>query len=180
MTQIYNLDFAMAASSQAHQFKQVEEPSRSPHVPRSRMKPLIVGLLTCLFLGSPFALSQSRATRTSVIELIASPEKFGKKFVEVTAFLRFENQPRHAVQATLWLHEEDAKNLLPNGIAVVPSDQMLRDEERLDRMYVVLQGTFYAVPTEGGGVILEITNVQNCALWSNPQRPIGLGQAKDK
>src|ERR1700751_6095637 len=56
----------------------------------NHMKYLVGGLLACLFLGNPRALSQTRAMRTSIIELMASPERFDKKFVEVTAFLKFE------------------------------------------------------------------------------------------
>ena len=63
----------------------------------------------------------------SLIQLIGNPEKFDQKVVEVTDFLVIEHQPRHAAQATLWLHEEDARNLLPNGISVIPSESMLRE-----------------------------------------------------
>jgi hypothetical protein len=141
------------------------------------MRYLLSGLLIgCLFAISPAAPAASTQDPTigvSLIELISNPEKFDKKTVEVTAFLVIEHQQRHAPQATLWLHQEDARNLLPNGIGVIPSESMLRDEEKINDMYVRLRGKFLATPTVGGGFALEIKDVQNCVPWSKPDRPIG-------
>jgi hypothetical protein len=138
------------------------------------MRCLISVMLGFLLVISPTGLAQDRAIGASVIELMASPEKFDKKVVEVTAFLVIERQPRHAPQATLWLHQEDAKNMLPNGVGVIASEQMLKDEERINNIYVRLRGTFRGTPTVGGGFSLEIKDVQSCVPWSDPDRPIGL------
>jgi hypothetical protein len=107
---------------------------------------------------------------------MANPEKFNNRVVEVTAFLVIEHQPRHAPQATLWLHQEDAKNMLPNGVGVIPSEQMLKDAEKISDVYVRLRGKFYATPTVDGGFALEIKDVQSCVRWSDPDRPIGRKQ----
>jgi len=50
---------------------------------------------------------------------------------------------------------------------------MLRNEEKINDIYVRLRGTFQATPTEGGGFSLEIKDVRSCVPWSNPDRPIG-------
>lgn len=120
--------------------------------------------------------AQTRVIGASVIELMANPQKFDKQVVDVTAYLVIEHQQRHAPQATLWLHQEDAKNLLPNGLAVVPNGEMLKDVETINNMYVRLRGTFHATSTVGGGFALSIKDVQSCSVWSNPQRPVGSGQ----
>ncbi len=69
--------------------------------------------------------------------------------MRVIGFLSIERHPKHAASAILYLHEEDANNLLPNGIVVVPSEQMTREREKIDKMYVILTGTVRVVPAEG-------------------------------
>jgi hypothetical protein len=86
----------------------------------------------------------------TIIQLLANPEKFDGKLVDIRGYLVIEHQPRHASQAAIWLHEEDARNILGNEIGVVPSEQMLRDEEKINHVYVLLRGTFRAVPSDGG------------------------------
>ena len=137
---------------------------------------LVAACLACVLFGSVTAISQTRPTTISLIQLLASPQKFDGKAVMVQGFLRFYRQPKHGLNVSLYVHEEDAKNLLvSNAVLVIPSKQMLRDEEKLDRTYVRMTARFagvHAVGEEspGAGVLRD---VQDCTVWSDPHRPIG-------
>ena len=137
---------------------------------------LVVTCLGCVLLGSIPAISQTRPTTISLVQLLASPQQFDGKAVMVQGFLRFYRQPKHGLNVFLYLHEEDAKNLLDsNTVLVIPSKQMLRDEEKLDRTYVHMTARFAGVravgeESPGAGVLKD---VQDCSVWSDPHRPIG-------
>jgi hypothetical protein len=137
-------------------------------------QPLRIMLAGWLLLSSA-GLCQDRPRPISLIQLIANPKKFDGKLVMVRGFLRLYQEKKHGVHAVLYVSQEDAKQLLPNSILVLPSDQMVREKEGIDRKYVILTGLFRVVRAAGedlqtGGVIKE---VQSCAVWSSPNRPIG-------
>jgi hypothetical protein len=140
------------------------------------MRWLVAASLGCVLFGSSPTISQTRPTAISLVQLLASPHKFDGKAVMAEGFLRFHRQPKHGLNVFLYLHEEDAKNLLvSNAILVIPSKQMLRDEEKLDRTYVHMTARFAGVrtvgeETPGTGVLKD---VQDCTVWSDPHRPIG-------
>jgi hypothetical protein len=131
-------------------------------------------LLTCSLLAATLSSAQDTALPVGLIELLANPEKLDGKLVTTLGFLVVEREPKHGVHVLLYLHQEDAKNLLAsNAILVIPSEQMLRDEEKINRMYVRLTGSYHAVRAANSlypGVIKEI---QSCTAWSNPDRPVG-------
>src|SRR5271163_1203735 len=113
------------------------------------MKCSICFLLLWSFIAGQ-SLGQDHPTSVSLIELIASPERFDSKLVTVQGFLRIGHEQKHAAQAILYLHEEDAKNMLgSNSILVLPSEQMLQDKEKIDREYVMLTGFFHVVRAAG-------------------------------
>ena len=139
------------------------------------MKSLICLFLLWSLIAGP-ALGQDCPIPVSLIELIASPEKFDSKLVTVQGFLRIGHEKKHAAEAILYLHEEDAKNLLgSNSVLVLPSEQMLQDIEKIDREYVMLTGFFHVVRAVGDDLHTPglIKDVRNCATWSDPKRPIG-------
>jgi hypothetical protein len=139
-----------------------------------QIRKLLSILLGCLVLvGS--VVSQSRPTYVSPIELIANPDKFDKKAISVQGYLLFFHDKGHVSATFLYVHQEDARNLLPNDLVVVASEQMLRDEEKIDRKYVTLTGTFHMVQTAGNDVNATgvIKDIRSCAVWSDPDRPIG-------
>ena len=139
-----------------------------------RVRCLMILIVLCSIATFPLALAQDFVAPVSLIELLARPDKFDGKLVRVQGFLRIGHEPRHGVEVILYLHEEDARNLLgSNAILVIPSKEMLTDEEKIDRMYVMLTGSFHAVHANKelhAGVIKEI---RSCMVWSNPTRPIG-------
>lgn len=120
-----------------------------------------------LFLFQCGAAGQS-GKPVSLIQLIATPEKFDGKLVTVEGLLGFDEHP------VLWVHEEDAKHwLLANSVRISPSKEMQRDKETINLKYVAITGVFRAARTgsesyEGGG----ISDIQTCTVWSDPQHPI--------
>jgi len=124
------------------------------------------------------ALGQYHPPLVSPIDLIANAQKYDKREVTVQGYLLFFHERNHVIAASLYLHEEDAKNRLPNAITVVPNERMLRDEEKIDRKYVTLTGLFFAVRSASSGsyesgVIPVIKDVRSCTPWSDPSHPIG-------
>ncbi|HYM74911.1 MAG TPA: hypothetical protein VE377_02945 [Candidatus Dormibacteraeota bacterium] len=135
-------------------------------------------LLASLALSCQSAFGQGEGRGVNIIALLANPEKFDGKVVSVLGFLTIDHQKSHAAIGFLFLHEEDAKHLLSNGLQVVPSEQMIRDEEKIDRMYVIVTGTLRAVPGTGDSHALVMKDVKSCRVWSDPKRPVGLGEGK--
>jgi hypothetical protein len=137
-------------------------------------------VLVLIFFAQASSNAQDRAAVISVVGLLGNPEKFDAKLVMVQGFLQIEDQPRHRLQTSLYLHEEDAKNLLgSNAILVIPSEQMLRDKEKIDRMYVILTGTVHVVRATNDAETVVLKEIRNCRVWSNPNRPIGLSTKDD-
>ena len=63
---------------------------------------------------------------------------------------------------------------------VVPNEQMRRDVEKIDRMYVQLTGRFLATPTADGSVSAAIKDILAYSVWSDPSHPIGLRENPTK
>jgi hypothetical protein len=82
--------------------------------------------------------------------------------------------PHDMTAHVLYLHKEDGDNLLDSSVLIVQSEQMIRDQEKIDRMYVTLTGTFRAVRTANDSYAPQISDIQVCTPWSDPNHPIGL------
>jgi len=129
----------------------------------------------CLLVISKFGPAQQQGVPTSLIQLIANPERFDGKLVVVHGFLRIGHEKHHGTETVLYLHQEDATHLLgSNAVWVIASEQMIRDHEKIDGMYVMLTGVVRAVSGAGGSSGMVIKDVQSCRAWSDPRRPIGL------
>jgi hypothetical protein len=63
--------------------------------------------------------------------------------------------------------------MLGNAIVVVASDQMWREEEKINRMCVALTGTIHVVHAAIGFSGAAIKDIQSFVVWSDPSRPIG-------
>jgi hypothetical protein len=105
--------------------------------------------------------------------LIATPEKFDGKMVTVRGYLESVGAPHDVFAHFLSLSREDAENRLYNAVVVVASEQMRRDEEKINRMYVTLTGMSRTVRASNGSSITTIKDVQSCTVWSDPKRPKG-------
>jgi hypothetical protein len=112
-------------------------------------------------------------TSVSFNRLIEKPENFNEELVRVHGFLVIEIQPRHAPLVILYLGQEDAKNpRTKNGILVIPSQEMMQSQERINRRYVSLTGTFRAARAPNGSYGPEIKDIRNFTLWSDPTHPV--------
>jgi 3-mercaptopyruvate sulfurtransferase SseA len=105
---------------------------------------------------------------SGLIALLANPEKFDGKQITVFGYLVIDRQKKHIPEAFLFLHEEDANNLLPNSVQVLPSEQMLRDAEKINGMYVMMTGVAHYK------TVIVIKDVRSCKVISDPRRPIML------
>jgi hypothetical protein len=137
------------------------------------MKNMMCLLVTSLvLLITALVSAQERPTPVSFVELIANVDKFDNRLVTVQGFLRITHENKHGVRANLYLHREDANNFLNNDVLVIASEQMLKDEERINRKYVMLTGLFRVVKNPGGSGGGVIKDVRTCIPWSDPDRPI--------
>jgi len=122
---------------------------------------------------APTFLAQDQSIPVSLVQLIATPEKFDGKVVTVRGYLEYVGA-RHDISAHfLYLNREDAENQLGNAVLVVASEQMRRDEEKINRMYVTVIGTSHTVRASNGSSATAIKDVQSCTVWSDPKRPKG-------
>ena len=97
------------------------------------MKRLYCFVLATLLLSGTVLSCQEPPMPVSMVQLIVNPEKFDTRLVTVQGFLTLEHEKHHIARSVLFLHQEDAKHLLgANSAEVVPSEQMLRDQEKLD------------------------------------------------
>jgi len=100
------------------------------------------------------------AENVSMIQLIATPEKFDGKFARVIGFLNLEFEGD-----ALYLHREDLVQGLDNCVWVHRTDVMERDQKKLNRHYVVIEGIFDAQDHGHmgmfGGAIKDITRIEN-------------------
>jgi hypothetical protein len=97
-------------------------------------------------------------SHASIIQLIATPEKYYGKMVSVVGFLEIEKE-----DVRLFLGEEDyRRNLRDNGVAVDLKKEMIRDIEKLDAHYVLVVGVFQEKGLDGHG---SITDVRECIPW---------------
>jgi hypothetical protein len=140
------------------------------------VKGLALVIVGCVALASGGGAAHDEPKPVSLIQLIANPTEFDRASVRVFGFLAMAGHHGGLAATVLYLHREDADNLLGNSVLVVPSRQMQREEEKINRMYVMLTGTFHATRAANGGYIPEISDVRSCSPWSDPSHPVGLKQ----
>ena len=93
----------------------------------------------------------------SMVQLLATPERFDGKLVRVFGFLRlaFEGD-------ALYLHrEDDTQGLTRNALWVDRTEAMEREQEKLNAHYVLIEATFDAEDTGHmglfGGALKKVT-----------------------
>ncbi len=101
----------------------------------------------------------------SIVRLIANPEKYHNKKIQVTGYMNLEFEGD-----AIYLHKEDyEKSLLTNGFWVEFSHKLDKKEiQKLNKEYVLIEGTF-DMNNHGhmglfGGEIKEITRI---IKWGN-------------
>ena len=100
------------------------------------MKLIAFICLAATLLAVPLAAQQP--TNVTLVQLIATPEKFDGKLIRVIGFLRLEFEGD-----VLYLHREDYENaLLGDGIWVDATPAMNKHSATLNMHYVLLEGVF--------------------------------------
>jgi hypothetical protein len=129
---------------------------------------LVMLLLACV-CSSETATAPASPSVVSVIQLIATPEKFDGKLISVIGFLRLEHEGY-----LLYLGKEDYDNVvLANALWVDATEEMGQNRVKLELKYVKIVGTFRArhekrnLFSPGG-----ITDIKNCQFWSDPAHPL--------
>jgi hypothetical protein len=107
----------------------------------------------------------SKDFNVSIVSLIATPEKYHERRVQVEGYLNLEFEGN-----AIYLHKEDyEKGLTKNGFWVEFSDKLSKTEiNKLNKGYVLIEGTFNS-ESHGhmglfGGEIYEITRI---IKWGN-------------
>jgi hypothetical protein len=107
-----------------------------------------------------------KAELVSLVRLIATPEKYDGKAVQVVGFLRLEFEGN-----ALYIHEEDYKSGITKNAVWVDRNAMVNDRaDALNMHYVMLLGTFDA--GHHGHMDLfsgSLTDIKSVMLW--PPRP---------
>lgn len=109
-----------------------------------------------------------RPETISMIQLIASPEKFDGKTVSVVGFLGVDPE-----DTRLYLSQDDYLHYIPgNGIWIDVNKDILRNVESIDLHYVLLVGVFkqHGLPSHypGGTGDGGITDIRQCTPWLTP------------
>jgi hypothetical protein len=120
-------------------------------------------------LGRPTASNVPLPSIVSMVQLIATPEKFDGKVVLVVGFLRLEFEGN-----CLYLHKEDYEHsITKNGLWVVRNPVINAKSEALNMHYVLVLGTFNA--TNKGHMDLSsgsLTDIRAASLWPPAQHPL--------
>jgi len=104
----------------------------------TRLRPLRTAVLLLSVVGIATAASpEEQPTRVSLIQLIATPERFEGRLVEVRGFCRYVFE-EHAI----YLHREDAE--LVNAANGIWLDVESKEYESLNDNYVFVVGAFTA------------------------------------
>jgi hypothetical protein len=129
---------------------------------------LVMSVMASASLAETVA-APAGAPVVSVVQLIATPEKFDGKLISVIGFLRLEHDGY-----LIYLGKEDYDNVvLANALWVDATEEMGKNREKLELKYVKIIGTFRAghekrnLFSSGG-----ITDIKSCQFWSDPANPL--------
>lgn len=112
--------------------------------------------------------SPPRPTIVSMVQLIATPERFDGRLISVRGFLTLGRE-----HDRLSAYEADAVHFLSNAVDVERTEKMNADAAFLNRKYVVIVGVFRQADKQQLH-IGTITKITRCQFWSDPAKPISL------
>lgn len=125
---------------------------------------VVSSALTCVSEAN-----QNSPLVVSIIQLIATPERFDGKIVSVIGYLRLDHEGH-----LLYLRREDYENvILENSLWIDSPRELMEQREKLEFKYVKIVGTFRAGHAKrnmfsAGG----FTQLQSFGLWSDPDHPL--------
>jgi hypothetical protein len=131
-------------------------------------KRLAILCILFAFIAGITGSQQEHGARLSLVQLIANPERYDGKLVNVTGFLTMNEEG-----TTLWYHETDFDHALTeNALSIDRTKDMNANRERLEFNYVLIVGTFRdekrSLRYSQTG---RITNITRFELWSQLSSP---------
>jgi len=125
-------------------------------------------VLICLILFSTISnskaqISLAEPTDVSVINLIATPERYNGKLVRIIGYLNLEFEGN-----ALYLHKEDYdRSLLKNGIWIdMPRKDFIEKTKEFSKHYVVIEGIFDMSDTGHMGLFSgSLTKITRLDRW---------------
>jgi hypothetical protein len=115
---------------------------------------------------------QEQPLPVSLVQLIANPERYDGKLVNVEGFLPFGGVDGDEI----FLGKADYENgIQANGVWVERTKQMLRDRAKLYSNYVVIEGVFRREkkpPSYLPHLAGRITDIRRCQFVSDPDHPV--------
>lgn len=135
----------------------VEGRNRMTILAMTMLRVILALLLT--FHNSAAQCSTSQPVQVSMLQLIATPERYDGKTIRVTAFLHLEFEGN-----ALYLHREDYENaLVSNSIAIEFTDTEAMTSKKYQNSYVLMEGRFSATTRghfgAGQGSLSQITRL---------------------
>lgn len=132
----------------------------------------IVAIILLIISAASFGAAekfQSTPLNVSLLELIATPQRFDGVLVNVVGYLDMSREGD-----LLYLHQTDSENMLnSNAIWVHRTEQMGVDKIKINRKYVKVVGVFRSGFKEQLGTpscgIPDPTRVES---WSDPSNPV--------
>ena len=125
----------------------------------------MIGIFLVVIMGYT-AFAQNKvaqdAVDVSLIQLIATPEKYHGKRVRLEGFLRLEFEGN-----AIYLHREDYEHrIAKNGLWVDATKEMYKDRKKMDLHYVLIEGVFNAKSHGHMGLFSgEIEKINRSMLW---------------
>jgi len=101
---------------------------------------VVLVMSICAHGQAPDKTTSSKPINASMIALLATPERYNNRQVEIVGFLRIGAMPE---DDSLWLYEEDAKKLIfKNSFGLSLSTEQRKLFLQLNQSYVVVEGLF--------------------------------------
>jgi hypothetical protein len=131
-------------------------------------------LAICAVSFHAFAQRSTEPADVSMIQLIASPEKYDGKLIRVIGFLRLEFEGD-----ALYYHKEDyEQSISKNAVWVNTTPEMMKHKDQLNNHYALLEGVFDAKRLGHMGMFSgEISKIGRAITWPNPgsenSKPVG-------
>lgn len=133
-------------------------------------RPVIwMSLQAAMFSTGANCQSNPRPLVVSMIQLIATPERFDGKLVSVVGFLRLSQEAN-----LLYFDKSSYDNvMLENTLWLDPTEEMERDREHLEMKYVRIEGIFRLGNKMRNNVSAGgITDIKSCEFYSDPAHPL--------
>jgi hypothetical protein len=126
-----------------------------------------LGIVLVTFIGSAFAQGNPSVTaeRVSMIQLIATPERFNNKQVNVVGFLNLEFEGD-----ALWTSKADFEAVIPGNAILFEVPKKLSAEQRkqLSGHFVIVVGKFKALGSGQKAIFAGVlTDVVRVDLWKS-------------